>query len=254
MFLGDLPHQNPNLVDPLAVKSDSASDNGANWYTDRMQLLSRLSSIVLPKGVRKRVGRYLIHNDVAKTEPGQGDWDDTIFDHVSSKVVNLPTYNALKVQKTLKEGWNEEVKSRNAGLERLEEFADRERAEVWEGLLPAFDRGYDLTWAYVYATDIFGHVDYRYSYPRQVAKVKDELIDPARERLGEDDELVVVSDHGMREQDGAGVHQSPGWFATTQSTDDLPRSPPDVRRWIEDQIGERSERVEQTLRNLGYID
>ena len=254
MFLGDYPHQSSELSDPLSTKENNNSSSSANWYSQRMRIFSQLSSFLLPKAIRKRIGRFLIHNNMAKTEPDRNDWQNTIFDQTSSKAINIPTYNPLKIQKSLKEGWQTKVKADNAGLEQLEDLAQKERKEVWDELNSAFDYGYDLTWAYVYGTDIFGHIDFNHGYPRQVTKVKEEVIDKTMNRMDEDDKLVIISDHGMKEEDGVGVHRPPGWLATSWETEDLPQNPPEVRKWLEAKISARSDRVDETLRDLGYIE
>jgi hypothetical protein len=219
MYLGEYPHKNEHLVDPLESKQSTSS--GANWYSSEMRALSRISSYVIPKKVRKYIGKKMIMGNVAKTEPDRGNWDNTVFDNISSKAINLPAYNPLSVQKRLKESWDVEIASENAGLEALEEIAEEEREQVRAELLKATERGYDLTWGYIYGTDIFGHIDFQYGYPRQVEKTVAEVINPLREELNEGDELVVISDHGMEEKNGAGVHRPPGWLTTTMSDESL---------------------------------
>jgi len=47
MYLGEYPHKNEHLVDPLESKQSTSS--GANWYSSEMRALSRISSYVIPK-------------------------------------------------------------------------------------------------------------------------------------------------------------------------------------------------------------
>lgn len=252
MYVGDLPHRNPDLPDPLASKSPD--EEAANWRSSYLRALSRIASTTVPHGIRERVGEFLLERQIAKTEPDADDWPNTVFDTQLSKVINMPVYNPLPVQQDLKSGWKDRVLSENAGLEALAKLADEEMKTVNDELKNALDRGYDLTWAYVYSPDIFGHVDFGHSYPRRVDTVWNEVVEPLREELGPEDELVLISDHGMVEEDGVGEHQPPGWLATTIEGVDLPEKPKGVRSWIEGLIGDRTDRREETLRDLGYIE
>lgn len=252
MYVGELPHRTEDLPDPLATKT--ANNNEVNWRSGSMRTLSRIAGKVIPHSIRKRIGAALINQELAKTEPNSEDWPTTVFDTVLSKVINVPVYNPKQVQKELKSGWENRVRNDDAGLETLADLAANERKAVSDELDAALDRGYDLTWAYIYGPDIFGHVDYSYSYPTEVERTWEEIVIPLRDQLGPNDELVVVSDHGMVDEGGVGEHRPPGWFATTIDTNDLPDSPTAVRGWIEDCLGARADRTEETLRDLGYLE
>lgn len=256
MFLGSLPHEDDDLPDPIAhSRSDRDQERleRANWTSPTMRFLSKFSHLLLPPSVRAPIGEFLQDRGVVKAHHDSEDWPDTVFDGLLSKVINLPTYNPMPVQRDLKAGWKARVREGDAGLEELEELAQRERDAVRDELDEALDHGYDLTWAYVFCPDIFGHLDYEYSYPRAVERVRDEVIEPVRERLDEDDQLVVVTDHGMEVRDGAGEHRPPGWLTTDASGQDLPSRPTRVRPWIEGLVGQQSRDKEEVLRDLGYI-
>ncbi|WP_302080899.1 alkaline phosphatase family protein [Salinibaculum rarum] len=251
MYTGALPHRNPDLPDPLATKSNDAA---ANWRSGPLRAVSRAANSVVPQALRSWVGNLLLERGLAKVNPEADDWPDTVFDDHLSQAINIPVYNPLPVQEDLKSGWIDRVRSGNAGLDALAELADEEMKVVNNTLNEALSRGYDLTWGYIYSPDIFGHLDYDHSYPRRAKLVWDEVVEPLRAKLGEDDELVVISDHGMRDVDGVGEHRPPGWFATTVDDGNLPQKPVAVRDWIDNLLGDRTQRREETLRNLGYIE
>ncbi|WP_126661928.1 alkaline phosphatase family protein [Haloterrigena salifodinae] len=87
--------------------------------------------------------------------------------------------------------------------------------------------------------------------------------------LGEDDELLVVSDHGMRTEfyppDAGEKPASHSWRAYASSTaDTYPKSVYDVRRWVEERAAESGagasdsdegiDMPTERLRELGYLD
>ncbi|WP_436903359.1 hypothetical protein [Halovenus halobia] len=256
MFLGDLPHKNDDLPDPIAhSRSDRDEERleRANWTSSGMRILSKISHLLLPESIRTPIGAFLRDRGFTKAHHEREDWPNTVFDGVQSKAINLPTYNPLPVQHELKQGWKTRIREGDAGLEELEELAQQERDAVAEELDTVLNHGYDLVWAYVFCTDIFGHLDYEYGYPRTVERVRDEVIDPVREQLDDDDELVIVTDHGMGLEDGVGEHRPPGWLTTTVPDTDLPASPERVRFWIETFLGDRSQQKEDVLEDLGYI-
>jgi hypothetical protein len=89
-------------------------------------------------------------------------------------------------------------------------------------------------------------------------------IDQLRAVLSDDDDLLIVSDHGMRnelidEHDvDFGVHSYRAYAATTID-DRLPETVFDVHDWVEDHVetGEEEEAMEmpkEQLRELGYIE
>ncbi len=255
MFTGELPHENDDLIDPLTQgkSKDDERLQTANWTSQYVRFLSKISHLLLPKSVRSSLGNTLQRRGVIKAGYDSIEWDDTVFHGMLSNAINLPTYNPLPVQQKLKQGWKTKINSGNAGLEKLDQLASEERDAVWSELEDALDHGYDLTWAYVYCPDIFGHVDFDYGYPSVVEQVYEEIVSPLREAMAPEDELVIISDHGMVERDGVGEHRAPGWFTTTIDDVDLPATPKDVRPWIEAVVGTQSYNKEETLRDLGYI-
>lgn len=256
MYLGEPPHHNDNLPDPIAhSRSDRDSEtlDRANWFDPRMRYLSKIANLVLPQEIRKHFGEQLEESRLGRSEPDQQDWPDTVFDSLLSKAINIPAYNPMQVQRDLKQGWRTRIAEGNAGIEELEVLAEKEREAVWSELEGALDRGYDLTWAYVYNPDIFGHVDYDYSYPTQVRKTWEAVVEPTLNRLDENDILAVITDHGMEKKGNVGEHRPPGWLTTTGSEVRLPQTPQDVRTWIETVVGTRSADKEEVLRDLGYI-
>lgn len=125
-----------------------------------------------------------------------------------------------------------------------------------------------LAGVHIHVLDALGH-----AYADDEEKLReayqwaDDWVGRIRDKLGEDDELVVLSDHGMvttfysaegdRGQDPA-VHS---WRAFASSTfDSVPENVFGVKEWLEPRIGEFTDKSEdlempeEQLRQLGYIE
>jgi len=120
---------------------------------------------------------------------------------------------------------------------------------------------------HIHLLDAAGHA-YCSDQPRLQAVYEraGEFVDEIRAELSDDDDLLVLSDHGMvvdwyDDEDDRGM--SPGnhsWRAFASSTlDSVPRTVFDVPEWVNryaDEIQESSDQLdinEEQLRDLGYI-
>lgn len=130
-----------------------------------------------------------------------------------------------------------------------------------------------LAGTHVHTLDVFGH-----AYPFEQDEDRYEMmyewvanwVTRIRDQLGEDDDLLVLSDHGMnveycdvddsRGREGPGTHSFRA-FASTTASDDPPESVFDVKGWVERHVESYSpsdrrevDIPEERLRELGYID
>jgi hypothetical protein len=91
------------------------------------------------------------------------------------------------------------------------------------------------------------------------------LVENVIEAMSEDDELLILSDHGMKNgliDDSAPAYGSHSFraFAATTIDDPLPETVFDVFEWVESHVergeedDEELEMPKERLRKLGYID
>lgn len=137
-------------------------------------------------------------------------------------------------------------------------------AEQFGWLREMLNHDLSLVGCHVHTLDMCGHI-YRYDeqrYRRTYEKIEEWVAD-LRDRLGEDDELLLLSDHGIHtEWDSSstepGRHASRAMAATTMDTE-LFDDVHDARDWIEAAIEEEEfSRQEmdiptEQLEELGYI-
>jgi len=129
-------------------------------------------------------------------------------------------------------------------------------------------RQYELVFGYTSGLDLIGHVTYDWPELQSTAyDVVDDIVGDLVEDLGEADELLLVSDHGLQE----GLHTDTAMLASTDpSFLDGVESVLNVRSTIETALSEgrhepaprkidresdagQSKRVKDQLEDLGYM-
>ncbi len=138
-----------------------------------------------------------------------------------------------------------------------------EAASKFGWVKEALNHDVELAATHIHVLDILGHLyaddEERY---REVYADVDEWVGEARDALGPEDELLILSDHGMEatwlDDEEPGSHS---WRAIASTTiDDPPTHALDVKEWVEDHIESvdaertRADLPEDQLRELGYID
>lgn len=216
----------------------------------------------LTENMRSRLG------DIAEQLTG-AEWTfgvterPTIFDGENRVVHNWP---GVKNPEELQQIWGL-MNAANDGEISREEF-DREvlgiAAEQFGWAREMLKHDVDLAGVHVHTPDAFGH-PYAWDEDRLCEKYERiaEFVTELRNALGEDDELLVLSDHGMQvnwfeEDENISKHSFRAYATTTLET--VPESVYDVRDWVESNVVESDvarseiEMPEETLRDLGYID
>ena len=138
-----------------------------------------------------------------------------------------------------------------------------EAASKFGWVKEALNHDVELAATHVHVLDILGHLyaddEERY---REVYADVDEWVGEVRDALGPEDELLILSDHGMEaawlDDDDPGSHS---WRAIASTTvDEPPTHALDVKEWVENHIEAvdaertRADLPEDQLRELGYIE
>lgn len=138
-----------------------------------------------------------------------------------------------------------------------------EAASKFGWLHEALNHDVELAATHVHVVDILGHLyaddEARY---REVYEDVNEWVGEVRDALGPEDELLILSDHGMEatwlDDDDPGSHS---WRAIASTTvDEPPTHALDVKEWVEEHIEAvdaertRADLPEEQLRELGYIE
>ena len=249
MILGCSPREygwDPN-------RDNVTKESSAEWNTPGLNIASNVAERILPSEVRSKIGQIL-----KKTvEDPAADFDiesvDThLFTGLKSKAIEIPNWNRGELDLDLtRESW-EYVVEEDAGVERFFDACESEIATISEETKSAMNYPYDIIFNHYHYLDLiqhyFGENIQRDWYERTAELVNDFVNDHP------DTTVIVMSDHGLAD----GVHRSPAFITVSNPwTEELPDSPPDVRRWIEsaviDEI-EQNEEITEHMRELGYIE
>lgn len=187
----------------------------------------------------------------------------TIFDRDGRAVHNWPgVYRnryLLDVWRTLNPG------EENQSPDKFEREIKGIAAEQFGWIEEMLEHDLSLVGTHIHTIDMAGHIysedEERYN---QIYKWVDRRVGKILEQMSEEDDLVILSDHGMQvgwiEGDNPGTHS---WraFASTTLDKELFSHVADFKDWIEpeiedieEQYSENIEYDEQQLRDLGYIE
>lgn len=259
-------------------------DDGVAWENPFLRVGSDLSEFVLPDALQTRIGAWLLTNtgaDAFRTPATYyGDNGiETVFDGRDAKPIGIPNYvvdpDAEDREHALRRSLGDlfERDPDATGGHRSSdphEFYEQcmEMAMIRIARARRALRGnrHELVFAYTSGLDLIGHVTYDLPGLQLEAYAEiDEFVGELRDDLRDDDELLLVSDHGLQD----GVHTHEAMVAGTNETMvDSVDSVLDIRAAIEAELlrtdhstDERSVRttrgdsdvVTEQLEDLGYI-
>ncbi|ACV10722.1 conserved hypothetical protein [Halorhabdus utahensis DSM 12940] len=259
-------------------------DDGVAWENPFLRLGSDLAEFVLPDALQTRIGAWLLTNtgaDAFRTPATYyGDKSiETVFDGRDAKPIGIPNYvvdpDAEDREHALRRSLGDlfERDPEATGGHRSSdphEFYEQcmEMAMIRIARARRALRGdrHELVFAYTSGLDLIGHVTYDLHDLQMDAYAEiDEFVGELRNDLGEDDELLLVSDHGLQD----GVHTSEAMVAGTNETMvDSIDSVLDVRAAIEAELRRTDhspdeqalrrtqgdgDAVTEQLEDLGYI-
>lgn len=196
------------------------------------------------------------------------DWElqeveaPTFFDGPGRVVHNWP---GVHRGEELQRAW-EVFRRANQDEMSMQEFDRRIRgiaAEQFGWCREMLDHDLNLVAMHVHVIDATGHV-YRNDRERYYDSYRwtAEQLEAVKSAMGPDDELLLISDHGIETSwvsgdDNPGSHSWRAFSATTLDT--RPESVFDVKSWVEENVEETAmendeiDIPEEQLRDLGYI-
>jgi hypothetical protein len=205
-------------------------DDGVAWGNPLLSFGSRLADYVLPDSLQTAIGAWLLTNtdaDAFRTPASYyaENGIETVFDGRAAKPIGVPNYvvdpdsedREHSLRKDMGDLFERDPEATGghrsadpaAFYEQCLEMAMVRIALTRRALR---SREYELVFGYTSGLDLVGHVAYQ--SPGMGAAAYDELdefVGELREDLGPEDELVLVSDHGLQE----GVHTHEAMVAAT---------------------------------------
>lgn len=234
----------------------------SEWSNPVLEFASRFSGR-LNESTRGTLGRFVRDQTGEREEIGETN-AESIFDRDGAVVHNWPGVHdgsdlqrAWDLMNAVAEGTPKNEFERDLLGLSAQQFAWAEEM---------LNHEVTLAGVHIHTLDAAGHA---YSENedslRKIYERVGGFVDQLAQALGPNDDLLLLSDHGMRTSFYGKIEEnkSPGshsWRAYASSTtDSVPNSVFDVVEWVEEHIEERSvseETVdidEEQLRNLGYI-
>jgi predicted AlkP superfamily phosphohydrolase/phosphomutase len=275
----------PSIITGLTPEEHGLKlDEGVSWENPLIALGSEVADYVVPDGVQTRVGAWLLNNTeqdafrVPATYYNENGLE-TLFDGREAKAIGVPNYvtnpddedREHELRRDMGELFERDTDAKGGHTsEDPVEFYElcMEMSMVRVALVRRALRSmnYELVFGYTSGLDLIGHVSY--DLPELQDRAYEELNDFVGELHGdlrEDDELIVVSDHGLQD----GVHTNEAFISSTDSTivksvegvldlrgaveKELERGHlPDKPEYGRDE-GSEGERVKEQLEDLGYM-
>ena len=261
-------------------------DDGVAWEHPVLRYGSHVADYVLSDELQTRIGGWLLTrtSEDAFRVPASYYADNdipTVFDGRSSTAIGVPNYVTApddedrehQLRRHMGELFERDAAAtgghRSADpdrfYERCLEMAMVRIARVRRALR---SRQYELVFGYTSGLDLVGHVSYdRSDLQRRAYAELDEFVGELRDDLGDGDELLLVSDHGLQE----GLHTHEAMVAATTSTlVDSIGSVVGIKAAIEDELASTDHRptdrptesataddargeVRDQLEDLGYL-
>lgn len=259
-------------------------NDGVAWENPLLQYGSSAAEYLLPNTIQTRIGAWFLTNTSADAfrVPATYYADNglsTVFDGTESTAIGIPNYVV-----------NPDIEDREHSLRReLGDLFERDSDSVGGHTtsdLPSFyeqciemsivriararsalrSGQYELVFTYTSGLDLIGHVTY--NRPDVQAAAYDEInsfVGDVVADLGSDDDLLLVSDHGL--QDGVHTHEAMVAGTDPETVDEI-ESVLDIRTAIEATLSGRNHRgeaavdfehssgraeVQNRLEDLGYM-
>ncbi|QLH83864.1 alkaline phosphatase family protein [Halosimplex pelagicum] len=263
-------------------------DDGVSWGNPLLNAGSRVADFVIPDGLQTRIGAWLLTNtdtDAFRTPATYYAENGltTVFDGREAIPIGVPNYvvdpdsedREHALRRSLGDLFERDPEATGGHTSSdPETFYEQcmEMAMIRVARARRAYRGgrYELVFAYTSGLDLIGHVTYdRPALQRAAYNEIDDFVGELRADLGADDELLLISDHGL--QDGVHTHEAMV-AATDESLVEQIASVVDVRAAIESELdgtdhsgapthrtasGEGGDvggdRVKEQLEDLGYM-
>lgn len=272
-FSYTLEHPHTLEVWPSIATGKHPRDHGitvssvSDWSNPLVDLASR---VPLPAKVRVKGGSIMnrLGSDYSISEVN----DNTFMDGELRAVHNWPGVSNGHILQELWDAMDEERKHI------FERKVLGKTAEAFSWSKEMLNHNVELVAFHNHSLDAFGHAytansDDKVMEPvdgnggldelRKMYERVGEFVSDVEDELGENDDILILSDHGMNnkilDDERFGVHSFRAFASTTLDTN-LPESVFDYKEFIEDNIektsidGESLDMPKEQLRKLGYID
>lgn len=260
-------------------------DDGVSWENPLFAIGSSVADYILPANLQMRLGAWLLNRTTEDAFRVPATYYEkngltTLFDEYTTKTIGIPNYVTDPDDEDREHSLRREMGSlferdpdaqgghRSADPVRFYELCmEMSMVRITRTRRALRSRQFELVFGYTSGLDLIGHV--AYDNPTLQRRAYDELdhfIGELRDDLSDNDELVLVSDHGLQN----GVHTHEAIIAATipslvAGVDGVL----DIRKAIENELEDHDynpdpvdyeerepvddEAVREQLKDLGYM-
>ncbi|WP_424003984.1 alkaline phosphatase family protein [Haloarcula salina] len=262
-------------------------DDGVAWENPLLRFGSAAADYLLPSSLQTRLGAWLLNNTEqdAFRIPATYYEDEglsTVFDGREAAPIGIPNYvvdpdsedREHSLRRNLGDLFERDLEAKGGHSSTdpalfYEQCLEMSMVRLARARRALRGGRYELVFAYTSGLDLIGHVAYEQPELQDLAYDElDEFVGEVRDDLGDGDELLLVSDHGLQD----GVHTDEAMVAgTDEAMVDAIASVVDVRDAIESELdrhdhtptrrataatgsdSDQSEEVREHLEDLGYM-
>lgn len=260
-------------------------DDGVAWQNPVLRYGSRVANYVIPDDLQTRIGGWLLNQtsqDAFRTPATyyEDNEIETVFDDRRAAAIGIPNYvtnpddedREHRLRRSMGDLFERDQSARgghaSADPEQFyEQCMEMSMVRIARTRRALRSRQFELVFGYTSGLDLIGHVAYnRPELQQQAYEELDDFIGELRDDLDEEDELLLVSDHGL--QDGLHTHEAMGAGTSSTLVDNI-ESVVDVKGAIETELRRSnhqpprqmdgkstagdSEAVRNQLKDLGYL-
>lgn len=228
------------------------------WNNPLVQAAAWVGDTLFPRDWIMPIGRAIQEMGFKRSERGSPEYYDnknieTIFTNTRSKVIGLPGYNPSETTDELRRmgglSTHNPVVEIDVFIDHLREELEQRRKQTLEHL----DLPVDILMVYSYSTDMAGHIFWDdEEFMRGWYEDVDDYVKAVQDELGDDDELLILSDHGMEE----GKHRREAVFSFSEAVDTPPDSVLSVKPFVDGLLYDEKEshaEITDRMKGLGYI-
>lgn len=280
----------PSIITGLPPEEHGIElEGGLEWENPLLNIGSRLSNFFVPKRIQVKIGAWLLDNTDEGNFRAPASYYEkngigTLFDDAESKPIGVPNYvtdpddedREHELRKNMGDLFQLDIENQTEHRHRTSdpgEFyelcMEMSMVRIARTRRALRSRRYELVFGYTSGLDLIGHVSYAEpGLQRRAYEELDDFVGELRGDIGEDDELLLISDHGLQE----GEHTEEAVVsATSETLVEGIETVLDVRGAVEKELrendhepegkesrgrigeGEKGQEVKEHLEDLGYM-
>ncbi|PTD94218.1 hypothetical protein C9439_03995 [archaeon SCG-AAA382B04] len=246
---------------PTIITGKHPRDHGiqegdiGSWENTILEKSSNILDKILPESIKRFLSIFLRKIGFEHSSRDKDYYKEknieTIFSGLRTKAIDVPQYNETGISDEIKNKMDRSFSDFNEAEKFINKCKEEFEIKSKE-LINSLNEPIDLVMCYFYSLDGLQHVFHSdEEFLKEWYKKFDELIGTIKEEASDEDEIIVVSDHGIKN----GKHTDYAFFSSYKEELKV-ESILDVKKEIQEitkKNRKNHEEIKEELNNLGYI-